>query len=94
MFKYSFSKLAVATLLLSTAPLAIANFDRVQAVSPDSNVLVTADGIQYTQDMANVWITLGEFLADSQFTPEERAWISQAEAGHFAQNPQKGITDL
>lgn len=91
MFKHRFSKLALATLLLSTAPVAIAT--QAQTVN-DNNVLVTAGGVQFTQDMANVWITLGEFLAERQFTPEEKAWISQAEAGHFAQDPQRGITGL
>ena len=95
MFKNRFTNLILATVLLSGASLTITNtfFPQVEANTGD-RVLVTADGIDFTQNMANVWIILGEFLADTQFTPEERAWISQAEAGHFAKNPQKGISDL
>ena len=94
MFKHRFTKLLLATTLLSTAPLATANIFHPAQANTGDTVLVTANGIEFTQDMANVWIILGEFMADAQFTPEERAWISQREAEHFARDPQKGISDL
>ena len=95
MFKQCFSKLALATLLISAAPFTMNNHFQVSAeVTDNDKASALAQNPEFLDKMANAWITLGEFLTDRRFTDEERAWIAKAEIEHFQKDPQRQLEGL
>ncbi|MEM8721745.1 MAG: hypothetical protein AAGE84_21015 [Cyanobacteria bacterium P01_G01_bin.39] len=95
MFRQRLSKLTLITLLISFAPFAIKNYSPVNAeITKGYEALDPAKKSQVLEAVEIGWIALGEFLADRQFTDEEKAWIAKAEIEHFQQDPQNGAEGL